>query len=154
MDGPPIRPGRAAGYSGTPLAKKLGVKDGHRIVLVDAPSGWNVPDLPAGVNIRRRKRSSRARTDQTDGVIVFVSSLAILDRAREIARALPPDSFLWVAWPRRAGGHQSDVTEQAIRDAMLPIGVVDVKVAAFDHDWSGLKLVWRLQNRSTKEDRR
>jgi hypothetical protein len=75
--------------------------------------------------------------------------------ARELPERLPglvkriyPDGALWVAWPRRAGGHHSDITDNTIREQALPLGVVDVKVAAIDDDWSGIRLVWRLANRA------
>ena len=66
-----------------------------------------------------------------------------------MARRLAPAASLWLAWPRRAGGHHSDLTDQLLRDVLLPFGLVDVKVAALDHDWSGLKFVWRRQRRPT-----
>ncbi len=81
--------------------------------------------------------------------IAFCPRAAELERtAAPAARSLAETSALWVAWPRRAGGHESDITDSLVRAALLPIGVVDVKVAALDHDWSGLKFVWRLENRS------
>src|SRR5205085_1026072 len=79
--------------------------------------------------------------------IWFVRGRDELERIGLLAAALQPKSSLWVAWPRKAGGHVSDMTEQAIRDAALPLGLVDVKVAALDNDWSGLKLVWRVSKR-------
>jgi hypothetical protein len=81
--------------------------------------------------------------------IVFCHRAAELERtAARAARSLGATSALWVAWPRRAGGHESDITDSLVRAALLPIGVVDVKVAALGLDWSGLKFVWRLENRS------
>jgi hypothetical protein len=135
------------GYSGTPLAKKLGIKAGHELLLVNAPTGWKVPDLPDGVKVHRG--SNKARTDGSDVIIAFFATAARLTGlAPDIAGRLPSDSAFWVAWPRRAGGHTSDITDGLVRQALLPIGVVDVKVAAIDTDWSGLKFVWRLENRS------
>lgn len=127
-----------AGYSGTPLWKKLGLKDGQRLTLVDAPAGWSVPDLPAGVTVG----------DGGEVVVAFHRTAAELAAGIEpLGQAIFPDRALWIAWPRRAGGHDSDITENGIRDLVLPIGLVDVKVAALDQDWSGLKLVWRRERR-------
>jgi hypothetical protein len=82
-----------------------------------------------------------------DVLIVFVREAAALDRLEDLGRRIFPDGALWVAWPRRAAGHVSDVTENGIRDAVLPHGLVDVKVAAIDENWSGLKIVWRTERR-------
>jgi hypothetical protein len=129
-----------AGYSGTPLAKKLGIKAGHKLALVRAPDGWAVPELPDGV--------TTGMPAGADVVIAFFRVFAELDTEIEtLGRAVFPAGALWVAWPRRAGGHDSDITENGIRDAALPLGLVDTKVAAIDDDWSGLKLVWRRSNR-------
>lgn len=137
-----------AGYSGTPLAKKLGVKDGHTLALVDAPEGWAIPELSPGVKVRRDLRGS------PDVVIVFLRSHAELcARSRRLLEALKADGSLWFAWPRKAGGHMSDVTEQSLRDELLPSGVVDTKVAALDDDWSGLRFVWRRELRPSIANR-
>lgn len=126
-----------AGYSGTALARKLGIKQGHLVVLLDAPEGWSVPDIDS-VELRRDLRK------RPDVIVAFVRSLADLRRrSRRLVAALPRGSSLWIAWPRKAGGHVSDVTEQSLRDELLPMGVVDVKVAALDEDWSGLRFTWR-----------
>jgi len=128
-----------AGYSGTPLWKKLGIREGSRLTLVDAPEGWSVPDLPAGVTIG----------EDGDVVVAFHREAAALAAGIDaLGKAIFPDGALWIAWPRRAGGHDSDITENGIRDVALPLGLVDVKVAALDHDWSGLKLVWRRERRA------
>lgn len=146
-----MKPAGPAGYSGTPLAKKLGLKEGHKLLLVGAPTGWYVPDLPDEVEIRNRANTLRAGDLQADVVIAFFTAAAgLVRRGPGIARQLSPTSALWVAWPRRAGGHQSDVTEHLLRDLLLPVGVVDVKVAALDQDWSGLKFVWRRENRPVR----
>jgi hypothetical protein len=81
-------------------------------------------------------------------VIAFHRAAAELAaRVDTLGQAIYPDGMVWIAWPRKAGGHESDITENAIRDAVLPHGLVDVKVAALDDDWSGLKVVWRLERR-------
>jgi hypothetical protein len=129
-----------AGYSGTPLFKKLGIKPGHRLALVSAPAGWAVPDLPEGVEV--------GSAEGAQVVVAFFGSAAELAAGIEaLGQAVFPAGALWVAWPRRAGGHDSDITENGIRDVVLPLGLVDTKVAALDDDWSGLKLVWRKERR-------
>ncbi|MDE3087721.1 MAG: DUF3052 family protein [Acidobacteriota bacterium] len=132
--------------SATPLAKKLGIAAGHRVALVGASPGWEVPGLPAGVDLRRR---ARLGADRLDVVVAFFRHLERLRAQLEaMGRAVAPDGGVWVAWPRRAGGHTSDITDGGVREAALPLGLVDVKVAALDADWSGLKLVWRLERRA------
>lgn len=127
-----------AGYSGTPPAKKLGIKEGTVLALVSSPDGWAIPALPDGVALRSSLRG------RFDVAVVFVRSAAELRRRGEgLARATPDDASLWIAWPRKAGGHVSDVTEDLLREVLLPTGLVDVKVAAIDDDWSGLKFVRR-----------
>jgi hypothetical protein len=133
----------AAGYSGTPLAKKLGIKEFHRLTLRHGPSGWDIPALPSGV----------ARTpnlDEADVVVAFYRARAELEADVDaFTKALGPTAALWIAWPRRAGGHTSDLTDNLLRELLLPTGLVDVKVAALDNDWSGLKFVWRVEHRAT-----
>ena len=156
-----MAPGRSrpAGYSGTPLAKKLGVKPGHRIVLVRRPRDWSIPDLPADVAVVDVPvvgvpvvgvPGSAAQVAGVDAAVVvaFHQDRAGLEReVPDLVAALAPTSALWIAWPRRAGGHESDITESLLRELFLPTGVVDVKVAALDTDWSGLKFVWRKERR-------
>jgi hypothetical protein len=138
----------AAGYSGTPLAKKLGVRAGEELLLIGAPPGWSVAGLPEGVRTAAEAHGARAR--EADLIVAFHADLATL---RESIPALAPRVFpagaIWVAWPRRAGGHDSDIREQDIRDIALALGLVDVKVAALDQEWSGLRLVWRRERRAT-----
>jgi hypothetical protein len=146
------------GYSGTPLWKKLGVKPDGRLLLLGAPPRWSVGALPAGASeaVAEPSASARASTVESAGgagdvTIAFVSSRAELAGAIEpLAQRIFPEGALWVAWPRRAGGHASDIREQDIRDLALPLGIVDVKVAAIDEDWSGLRLVWRKQRRTSR----
>ena len=135
-----------AGYSSTPLAKKLGIKPGARLRLDAAPAGWSVPDLPPGVQ-------AAATAGPADVVVAFFREAAELpQRLPQLARRIFPAGSLWVAWPRRAGGHESDITENGVRDHALPLGIVDTKVAALDDDWSGLKLMWRRELRSAPPD--
>lgn len=134
-----------AGYSGTPLARKLGIHEGSAVVLVGAPPGWSVADLPDGVTVARPRRP---RPSSADVVVAFFRERRMLERAvAGLGDAVFPDGALWAAWPRRAAGHKSDITDDAVRAAALPLGLVDVKVAALDDDWSGLKLVWRKERR-------
>jgi len=132
-----------SGYSGTPLARKLGIKPEQRVALRHAPAGWQIPGLPPGVRV----------TDgipvDADVVLGFYRGRVELERdLSRVSAKLRPASTWWVAWPRKAGGHTSDLTEHVLRDLLLPTGLVDVKVAAIDQDWSGLKFVWRLEHRS------
>lgn len=132
-----------AGYSGTPLPKKLGVKPGHVVALLDAPTGWAIDGLDADVEVRTDLRK------HADVVVGFVRSLRDLRAAADrVVGRLGAEDALWIAWPRKAAGHVSDVTEQSLRDLLLPTGLVDVKVAAIDDDWSGLRFVWRRERRS------
>lgn len=133
-----------AGYSGTPLAKKLGIGPGSRVRVGHAPPGYArlVAPLPEGVEI-----SPRLRKD-VDVCHFFTNS------ARELARELPrlkglilENGCIWISWPKRASGVPSDVTEDTVREVALPLGLVDVKVCAVDATWSGLKLVIRRELR-------
>jgi hypothetical protein len=129
------------GYSGRPQAAKLGLKPGHRVSLHQPPDGWALTAPPDGL-------AGAGPDGQADVIVAFFSEAA--DMAAQIAglgRRIYPAGALWVAWPRRAAGHHSDITENFIRDQALPLGLVDVKVAAVDEDWSGLRLVWRVENR-------
>ncbi|MFZ0665869.1 MAG: DUF3052 domain-containing protein [Acidimicrobiales bacterium] len=141
-------PTQPAGYSGTPLAKKLGIKPSHSVLFVGAPGGWSIPDLPDDVAVDNRPKPTDASVASADVVIAFFGSADRMTSARSaIAKNLRSDSALWVAWPRKAAGHPSDISDQLVRETFLPMGIVDVKVAALDNDWSGLKFVWRLENR-------
>lgn len=132
-----------AGYSATPQARKLGLKSGLRFATVAAPAGWDLDEPP-------HLEAAAEGEGSTDVLLHFVRSAAEIPSAVESAA---PRIFsagaLWVAWPRKAARHVSDVTENAIRDAALARGLVDVKVAAIDEDWSGLKIVWRKELRKS-----
>jgi hypothetical protein len=128
----------STGYSATPQVRKLGIKAGMRIALDGAPPGWKLQDPPP---------VSTARTGPVDVLLWFVRARAQLADAGICGARIYPDGALWIAWPRKAAGHVSDVTENHIRAAVLPLGLVDVKVAAIDDDWSGLKIVWRTERR-------
>jgi hypothetical protein len=128
-----------SGYSGTPQVRKLGIKAGARVAVEHAAPGWALTDAPPVVD---------AAGGRADVLLRFVRSAAELGDIASLGQRIFPDGALWIAWPRRAAGHVSDVTENAIREAALPLGLVDVKVAAIDDDWSGLKIVWRTERRS------
>jgi hypothetical protein len=132
-----------AGYSGTPQSRKLGIKPGYRVGLDGAPPGWRLTDPPADVEFVDV-------TEQADVIVAFVSTVLDLGtRLPGLAPLIWPDRTLWIAWPRRAGGHVSDVNGDVVRASVLALGLVDVKVAAIDQDWSGQKVVWRVANRVT-----
>lgn len=129
------------GYSGRPQAAKLGLRPGQRVHLHHPPPGWDFADPPDGL-------IDAGRDGPADLIIAFFGSrTAMAGELDGLARRIYPAGALWVAWPRRAGGHRSDITDNVIREHALPIGLVDVKVAAIDDDWSGLRLVWRVENR-------
>jgi hypothetical protein len=133
----------AAGYSGTPLAKKIGFKAGDSAAFLDAPDHLEalLGDLD-GVTV---KRSLRGRANV---VLCFVTARAQLDRrAARLREAIAPDGMVWVCWPKRASKVPTDMTEDVVREVLLPTGLVDVKVAAIDETWSGLKLVVRRELR-------
>lgn len=135
----------AGGYSGTPLARKLGVRPGHHVLLMHRPVGWRIPDLPPDVTLAGR---GAAPTDGPDITVVFCRSRRQLETDLPgLLSGIRPAASLWIAWPRRAAGHTSDVTENGLRELLLPTGLVDVKVAALGADWSGLKFVWRKSAR-------
>jgi hypothetical protein len=133
-----------AGYSGTPLPKKLGIKEGHEVAFPGAPEDFadTLGELPLGVRIKRVARGP------LDVIVLFVRSRAELGRRIEpLGRAVHPAGGLWVAWPKRASGVETDMTEDIVRELGLPLGMVDNKVCAIDGTWSGLRLVWRTENR-------
>jgi hypothetical protein len=132
------------GYSPTPLCRKLGIKAGHAVALLGEPSGWIIEGLPEGVVVRMRARGP------LDVIVAFFDRRAEVERRLPVLlRALGADGSLWIAWPRKAAGHASDISENDLRDILLPTGLVDIKVAALDEDWSSLKFVWRKELRSS-----
>jgi hypothetical protein len=134
-----------AGYSGTPLVKKLGIKEGCRVAVVAAPNGFaDTLDLPDGVVLRLQARG------RLDVVVFFVTRRAELARRfPSLKRGLEPDGGLWIAWPKRTSGVATDLTENPIREIGLGNGLVDNKVAAIDDTWSGLRFVYRVADRVT-----
>ncbi|HEX2383617.1 MAG TPA: DUF3052 domain-containing protein [Acidimicrobiales bacterium] len=133
-----------AGYSGTPLAKKLGVKEGHVLVLLGAPEGFvdELEGMPEGVTVRGRA------TGTADVVVSFHTERADLERrVPKLIDVLDVDGGLWIAWPKKASKVPTDVTEDTVREVFLPLGLVDNKVCAIDDVWSGLRVVWRKERR-------
>jgi hypothetical protein len=129
------------GYSGTPQLKKLGIVPGVRLSLVGGPVGWRFETEPDAVGLVPDNASA-------DIILAFFRTASALDAAiGDLGERIRPAGALWIAWPRKAAGHASDITENYIREVVLPRGLVDVKVAAIDADWSGLKIVWRVENR-------
>ena len=134
----------AAGYSGTPLARKLGISEGARVALLDAPDRFEdtLDGLPDGVTFRRTLRGG------CEVAVCFVTRRRDLERRIDaLGRAIHPAGGAWIAWPKRASGVPTDMTEDVVRDVALPLGLVDNKVAAIDETWSGLRLVWRRERR-------
>jgi hypothetical protein len=135
-----------AGYSGTPLPQKLGLKAGARLGLMGAPHGFveTLGALPPGVTTSDAARGS----SQLDVMICFASSRAELARMLPKAhKRLHPNGGLWICWPKKASGIATDVSENDVRNTGLAAGLVDNKVCAVDEIWSGLRLVVRLQDR-------
>ena len=133
-----------AGYSATPLPRKLGIKEGHRVALLSAPDHAEelLGDLPAAVTLLRRA------VPPFDVVLLFVTERRVLARRLpELAAKMDRAGGLWVCWPKRASGVPTDITEDTIRDVALPLGLVDNKVCAVDETWSGLRIVYRLKDR-------
>jgi hypothetical protein len=131
----------SAGYSGTPLTQKLGIKPGHRLMLLNAPAELAL-ELPDGVRVVRRARGT------ADVILSFHTERVAFERRLPQLRAcMEPAAGLWIAWPKRAAKVPTDLDENVVRDAALANALVDNKVAAIDATWSGLRLVIRLRDR-------
>ena len=126
-------------------AAKLGLKPGQRVHLEHAPAGWDLADPPPGL--------APADPDGAADVIIafFRAADELGEQLGDLARRIYPAGAVWAAWPRRAGGHRSDITDNLLRELLLPTGLVDVKVAALSEDWSGLKFLWRKELRALKK---
>ncbi len=134
----------SAGYSGTSLPKKLGIKPGMTLGVIDPPDGFEeaLGALPEQVELHYSMNRS-------DIFIVFGQWADELDNSfNRAATRLPADGAIWVAWPKRSSGVESDITEDTLRDLFLPTGMVDNKVCAIDEIWSGLRFVVRKENRA------
>jgi hypothetical protein len=136
-----------AGYSGTPLPQKLGVKPGARLALLRAPAGFEraLNPLPEGVRLRMQARGAQ------DIVLFFATRRAELERRFDaLARAVAPAGGLWIAWPKRTACVATDLREGIVRELGLAHGLVDNKVCAVDDTWSGLRFVYRVSDRPSR----
>ncbi|MGZ4311227.1 MAG: DUF3052 domain-containing protein [Solirubrobacteraceae bacterium] len=139
-----------AGYSGTPLPRKLGIKPEARLGLIGAPDGFDavLGELPAGVSVRRRLQGS------FDVLVGFFVRRAELERRLPACKsALDQAGGLWVAWPKRSSGVATDLGEGKVRELGLAAGLVDNKVCAIDETWSGLRFVYRVADRGRSAPR-
>jgi hypothetical protein len=136
----------SAGYSGTPLVRKLGFRPGWCVAVIGGPDDLSplLGELPAGLRLVRRLSGG------VDAVWLFVVTRRELERRLPAALArLPADGTLWLSWPKRASGVATDITENVLREVVLPTGWVDIKVAAVDETWSGLRFALRRELRPT-----
>ncbi|TND00498.1 MAG: hypothetical protein FD123_4359 [Bacteroidetes bacterium] len=133
-----------AGYSGTPLIKKLGIKPGMKIHIIQAPDNYFnlLGEYPENANLSNRF------SPETDFIHIFAGSRKAFDTFFPKAiKSIRKDGAIWVSWPKKASGIKTDLTEDIIRDIALRAGLVDVKVCAVDEIWSGLKIVYRVKDR-------
>lgn len=139
MAGPP------AGYSGTPLAKKLGIREGALVCTINAPANYATLLAPLSPGVQFAPKVART----TDLIHLFATERRVLARSLPaFLKAMRPDAAIWVSWPKKAAKVPTDITEDTVREIALPLGLVDVKVCAVDAVWSGLKLVIRKANRA------
>ena len=141
------KPPAVAGYSGKPLIEKLGIRPGSRISIANAPAHYLrlLGKLPEAVELLAGRASG------LDVLHLFVGNQGQLSEAFPRARQrIKPDGMLWVSWPKQTSGLKSDLNENTVREIGLAHGLVDVKVAAIDQDWSGLKFVYRIKDRPGK----
>ena len=133
-----------AGYSGTPLAKKLGIAEGSTVALLAEPDQFRslLAPVPDAVTFKTSLRGS------ADVVVLFATRRAEFERrVAAIGRTIFPAGGAWFAWPKRASKVPTDITEDTVREIVLPLGLVDNKVCAIDDTWSGLRVVWRKERR-------
>ena len=135
-----------AGYSGTPLVQKLGIKPAMIVVVIDPPGDYRklLGTIPSGVNFATRP------VGKTEFVHLFVKERrALQQHLQSLRHKIAENAVLWVSWPKKSSGVPTDVTEDVIRALALPLGFVDIKVCAVDETWSGLKLMIRRENRKS-----
>jgi hypothetical protein len=138
----------ATGYSGTPLPQKLGIKEGHLVGILGAPSGFDLGALPTGTRVAKRLTTGTSGKVLFDVLVVFVKKQT--DLVAQLGTCRPrmqQDAGLWIAWPKKSSGVATDIVEDTIRHFALPTGLVDNKVCAIDETWSGLRLVIRREHR-------
>jgi len=136
-----------AGYSGTPLVKKLGIKDGFRVAIIGAPRGFlnTLNPLPNNLSINGRTRQP------LDIALLFVAKESELKKNfSRLAAKLQANGMIWVAWPKKSSGVATDLTFTNVQALGLAAGLVDVKICAVDETWSGLKFVYRLEDRKRR----
>lgn len=136
-----------AGYSGTPLAQRLGIKPGQQVATIEAPKGYRelLAPVPKGVSF-----TTEIAAD-APFIHLFATKRAALEKElKRLRRLLADAGVLWVSWPKKSSGVATDITEDVIREVCLPLGFVDVKVCAVDATWSGLKLMIRRENRADR----
>jgi len=134
-----------AGYSGTPLSTKLGIRPPMTLVSIDAPKEYRtwVGEVPKGVTIVSKS------AQPLRAVHVFATKKAVLERhLADLRKRLEQTGFVWVSWPKKASKVETDITEDTVREIALPLGFVDIKVCAVSDVWSGLKLVIRKNERA------
>lgn len=139
----------SAGYSGTPLVKKLGIKEGFRVALVGAPDGFRseLEGLPNGVSFVTSVQG------RLDFILFFAKTRSELARNfPHLAAQLVPTGMLWISWPKRASGVATDLSDSVVRQTGLDAGLVDVKVCAINEIWSGLKFVIRVKDRPKRSN--
>jgi len=137
-----------AGYSGTPLVKKLGIKEGSRVALVNATENFETElgELPD--NVKFMKSTSKS----LDLILFFVLSERVLARDfAKLAARLTSNGMIWIAWPKKSSGVTTDLTFESVQRIGLDAGLVDVKICAIDDTWSGLKFVYRLKDRANRK---
>ncbi len=133
-----------AGYSGTPLIQKLGIKEGHAVATVSAPTGFDLGVLPTGATLQANLRGKTP----LDVIVTFVKQrTALIEQVAACRSRMKQDGGLWIAWPKKSSGVATDIVEDTIREVALPTGLVDNKVCAIDETWSGLRLVIRKELR-------
>jgi hypothetical protein len=131
------------GYSGTPLVKKLGIKEGFQLKLINPPENYFtlIGNMP-------KEMVLKTDGEKADFVHLFTNKISELEKnLKSLKDEIKKDGMIWVSWYKKSAKIPTEITEDIIRDAALPLGLVDVKVCAVDEKWSGLKLVWRVEYR-------
>lgn len=137
-----------SGYSGTPLVKKLGIKAGHSVKLINAPKNFAKELQPLPENVRL---TSAKPGKQLDFIMLFVDSARTLQKELpKLKQKLASDGIFWVSWPKKSSGIETDLSFDIVQQSGLKIGLVDVKICAVNDIWSGLKFVYRLKDRKSR----
>ena len=140
-----------AGYSGTPLTKKIGIKEGSRVALVNAPKDFQFEPKELPDNVEFLKQSAKS----LDIILCFVTAERILAKDfSKLATRLTTNGMIWIAWPKKSSGVATDLSFERVQRIGLDAGLVDVKICAVDDMWSGLKFVYRLKDRPSLNSKR